>query len=80
MYLTVIFLPALGSILTGLYGRQLGVKGSQLVTSLCIIVTTLLSIVAYYEVGLCNSPVTLNLLSWIDSEILDVSWGFLLIV
>lgn len=77
MYLTVIFLPALGSILTGLYGRQLGVKGSQLVTSLCIIVTTLLSIVAYYEVGLCNSPVTLNLLSWIDSEILDVSWGFL---
>jgi len=76
MYLAIITLPILGSIFSGLFGRKIGVSGAHLITCTCIIVTTLLAIVAFVEVGLNNIPVTINLFRWIDSESLNVSWGF----
>jgi NADH-ubiquinone oxidoreductase chain 5 len=76
MYLALITLPLLGSIVSGFFGRKVGVSGAQLITCLCVIVTTLLAIVAFIEVGLNNIPVSINLIRWIDSESLNVSWGF----
>ena len=76
MYLAIITLPLLGSIVSGFFGRKVGVSGAQLITSTCLIVTTLLAIVAFFEVGLNNIPVSINLFRWIDSESLNVSWGF----
>jgi NADH-ubiquinone oxidoreductase chain 5 len=35
-----------------------------------------LAIVAFFEVGLNNIPVSINLFRWIDSESLNVLWGF----
>ena len=61
MYLAIITLPLLGSVVCGFFGRKVGVNGAQLITSLCVIVTTLLAIVAFFEVGLNNIPVYLNL-------------------
>jgi NADH-ubiquinone oxidoreductase chain 5 len=43
---------------------------------MCVIVTTLLSIVVFFEVGLNNIPVSVHLFRWIDSESLNVLWGF----
>jgi NADH:ubiquinone oxidoreductase subunit 2 (subunit N) len=76
MYLAIITLPLLGSIVSGFFGRKVGVSGAQLITSTCVIVTTLLAIVAFFEVGLNNIPVSINLFRWIDSESLNVIWGF----
>jgi NADH-ubiquinone oxidoreductase chain 5 len=76
MYLAIITLPLLGSIVAGLFGRKVGVSGAQLITSLCVILTTLLATVAFFEVGLNNIPVSINLFRWIDSESLNVLWGF----
>ena len=76
MYLAIIVLPLLGSIVSGFFGRKVGVSGSQIITCACVIITTLLAIVAFYEVGLNNVPVSLQLFKWIDSESLNVSWGF----
>ena len=76
MYLAIIILPLLGAIVSGFFGRKVGVSGAQLITSLSIIVTTLLAIIAFFEVGLNNIPVSINLFRWIDSESLDVLWGF----
>jgi NADH-ubiquinone oxidoreductase chain 5 len=76
MYLAIITLPLLGSIVAGLFGRKVGVSGAQLITTLCVISTTLLAIVAFFEVGLNNIPVSINLFRWIDSESLNVLWGF----
>lgn len=77
MYLSIIFLPILGSILAGLRGRTLGITGSQYITTSCLIVSALLSLVAFYEVALCRSSVSINLGSWIDCEYLVVNWSFL---
>jgi NADH-ubiquinone oxidoreductase chain 5 len=76
MYLAIIILPLLGSIVSGFFGRKVGVSGSQLITCTCIIITTLLAITIFFEVGLNNIPVSIELFRWIDSESLNVSWGF----
>jgi NADH-ubiquinone oxidoreductase chain 5 len=76
MYLAIITLPLLGSIVSGFFGRKIGVSGAQIITCTSVIVTTLLAIVAFFEVGLNNIPVSINLFRWIDSESLNVLWGF----
>jgi hypothetical protein len=76
MYLAIITLPLLGSIVSGFFGRKIGVSGAQLITCTSVIVTTLLAIVAFFEVGLNSIPVSINLFRWIDSESLNVLWGF----
>ena len=76
MYLAIIVLPLLGSIVSGFFGRKIGVSGAQLITCTSVIVTTLLAIVAFFEVGLNNIPVSINLFRFIDSESLNVLWGF----
>jgi NADH-ubiquinone oxidoreductase chain 5 len=60
MYLTIIILPLLGSISSGFFGRKIGVKGAQLITCLSVLITTLLAIVAFFEVGLNNIPVSIE--------------------
>nr|YP_010951066.1 NADH dehydrogenase subunit 5 [Nannizziopsis barbatae]WML69463.1 NADH dehydrogenase subunit 5 [Nannizziopsis barbatae] len=76
MYLVIILLPLLGSIVSGFFGRKVGVKGAQIITSSLIIITTLLAIIAFFEVGYNNIPIEINLMRWIDSESLYVLWGF----
>ena len=76
MYLAIIVLPLLGSIVSGFFGRKVGVSGSQLITCSSIVITTLLAIIAFFEVGLNNIPVYLKLFRWIDSESLNVLWAF----
>ena len=76
MYLAIIVLPLLGSIVSGFFGRKVGVRGAQLITCMSVIVTTLLAIIAFLEVGLNNIPVSIHLFRWIDSESLNVLWSF----
>jgi NADH-ubiquinone oxidoreductase chain 5 len=60
MYLTLIILPLLGSISSGFFGRKIGVTGSHLITTSLVIITTILAILAFFEVGMNNIPVTIN--------------------
>ena len=76
MYLALIILPILGSIISGFFGRKVGVMGSQLITCGCVIITTIISMLAFIEVGLNSIPVTIHLFRWIDAESLSVSWAF----
>ena len=76
MYLTLIILPLLGSIVSGFFGRKVGVTGSHIITCSSVIITTILAILAFFEVGLNNIPVTINVARWIDVESLYVLWNF----
>jgi NADH-ubiquinone oxidoreductase chain 5 len=76
MYLALIVLPILGSVMSGFFGRKIGVSGAQLITCSCVITTTILAIFAFLEVGFNNIPVTIHLFRWIDVESLNVSWAF----
>jgi len=76
MYLAIIVLPLLGSIISGFFGRKVGVKGSQLITCGSVIITTILAAIVFFEVGLNNISVSVYLFRWIDSESLNIFWGF----
>ena len=77
MYLSILALPLLGSIVSGLLGRKIGITGSHIITISCLLVSSLLASIAFYEVGLCNSPVSIYLIPWFNSELLSVSWEFM---
>ena len=76
MYLAIIILPLLGSIASGFFGRKIGVSGAQVITCIAVVLTTLLAVVAFFEVGYNNIPVSIEVFRWIDSESLNVWWGF----
>jgi NADH-ubiquinone oxidoreductase chain 5 len=61
MYLAIITLPLLGSIVSGFFGRKVGVSGAQLITCTCVVITTLLAILSFFEVGLNGIPVSISL-------------------
>ena len=76
MYFSLIILPLIGSIISGFFGRKVGVSGSQMITCTCVLITTILSILTFAEVGLSNIPVTVYLCRWVDIESLNIGWAF----
>ena len=76
MYLSIIVLPLLGSIVSGFFGRKVGVTGSRILGCLSIITTTILAIISFFEVGFNNNPITINLFKWLDNESFNMVWNF----
>jgi len=60
MYLAIIILPLLGSIASGFFGRKIGVTGAHIITCTAVIMTTILAILAFFEVGFNNIPVSIQ--------------------
>ena len=77
MYLTILFLPFLGSLISGFLGRKIGVTGAHFITCTCLILASILASISFYEVGICGSPVSIKLSQWLDSELITISWEFL---
>lgn len=77
MYILLVFLSLIGFCITGLFGRFIGPKGAAIITTSCLTLSFLLSLFAFYEVGLMGSPVYIRLATWVSSEVLLVNWGFL---
>ena len=57
MYILVLFMPLLSAIVSGLFGRKIGVRGAGILTSSCILVSLMVSCHIFYETVL-NSSVT----------------------
>ena len=76
MYLTIIILPLLGSIVSGFFGRKVGVQGARILTCLSIIITTAFAILAFFDVGFNNNSVSISLFNWLNSEYFNIMWSF----
>ena len=63
MYLSIILLPLLGAILSGFFGRKLGKTGAQFISTSSVGLAAIFSLIAFYEVALCYSPVKINLIN-----------------
>jgi len=61
MYLVITILPLLGSIASGFFGRKIGFNGSYYIACSSVIFTTILAILAFFEVGFNNIPVIVNI-------------------
>jgi len=78
MYQTIVFLPLLAALIAGLFGNRLGDRGAQILTCGAMIVSTVLSWVAFYQVALTpgDHAVHVQVLSWIVSGDFNVNWAF----
>jgi len=77
MYLNAIFLPLIGSIIAGFWGKSLGYKGSCIVSTVCCGLSGVLSLYIFYEVGLNSSKCVIFLKSWLEADLFKSQWGFL---
>ena len=76
MYLSIIFLPLLGSIVSGFFGRKSGITGSHIISSSSVVITTILAIIAFFEIGFNNNTVSISLFEWLVSESFNIVWNF----
>jgi len=76
MYLSIIILPLLASLCSGLLGRKIGTTGSQIISCSSLLISSILITIAFYEVGICGSSVKIDLISWLDIDLLSISWCF----
>ena len=74
MYHAIVFFPLVGAIIAGLFGRIIGHKRSEQLTSGLLVASAILSCVAFIDVAMNNNPATVNLLSWIHSGTLNIDW------
>jgi len=61
MYLSIIFLPLLGAITAGLFGRYIGKTGAIIVTTASVFISSLFSFIVFYETVLCHSVTAFKL-------------------
>ncbi len=75
MYVAAVFLPLLGAIIAGFFGRKIGDRGAQLVTCGFMLLSAVLSGVIFKLVALDGQVVNVPLLTWIVSGDLHLSWA-----
>ena len=71
----IIFAPLLGAILAGFFGKIIGSKLSQIITSFLVIISTLLSLIIFYKVIFNNYFNIIDIFTWINSGYLNVNWS-----
>ncbi|HWD50113.1 MAG TPA: NADH-quinone oxidoreductase subunit L, partial [Rhizomicrobium sp.] len=75
MYPAIVFLPLLGSVIAGLFGRVIGARASELVTTILLFVSAVLSGYAFYDVAVLSHPVIVDIMPWITSGSFDAHWS-----
>lgn len=76
MYQAIVFLPLLGFLVVGLFGTSLGAKASEYITSGLLVISAVLSWVAFFAVGFGEGEVfTVPVLRWIQSGGLEAAWA-----
>ncbi|CDM57331.1 MULTISPECIES: NADH-quinone oxidoreductase subunit L [Rhizobium] len=78
LYKAIVFLPLIGAIIAGLFGRAIGAKASEYVTCGLMIIAAVLSWYVFITVGMGHhegGPIKVEVLRWIQSGGIDVSWS-----
>ena len=75
MELAIIFLPLIASIISGFFGRFIGDRNSEIVTSLLVSISALFSIYVFYQVTVDGFQENIVIATWINSGELNVNWS-----
>src|SRR5919109_5680152 len=75
MYQAIVFLPLIGCVIAGLFGRAIGPRPSELVTTTLLFVSMVLSWVAFALVGFGHQDSHVALATFIHSGDLHAEWA-----
>ena len=71
----ILFLPLVAAIISGFFGRIIGDKASQIITSLFVSISAILSIIVLFNVVTNGYSENLIIATWINSGSLNVNWS-----
>ena len=75
MEISIIALPLLASIISGFFGKFIGDRNSEIVTSFLVTISAILSCVVLYDVVINQYLENIVIAKWISSGSLDVNWS-----
>ena len=75
MYQAILFLPLVGAIFAGLLGRFTGPRPAEVITTTLVLITALLSWLAFYQVAIQGEEQRIELLRFITSGDLKSVWS-----
>ncbi len=75
MYQAIVFLPLLGSAIAGLFGRLIGARPSELVTTVLLFASMVLSWIGFAQVGFGHQDAHVIIAPFIVSGDLHVEWA-----
>jgi NADH-quinone oxidoreductase subunit L len=75
MYQAIVFLPLLGCLIAGFFGRIIGSRPSELITTTFLFISMILSWIAFVRVGFGHADERIVLMTWIQSGDLKVDWA-----
>ena len=71
----ILFLPLVAAIISGFFGKLIGDRFSEIITSLFVSISAILSFVVFYKVITDNYSNNLIISTWISSGTLNVNWS-----
>ena len=75
MEISIIALPLIASIISGFFGKLIGDRNSEIITSLLVTISAILSALVLYEVIFNEYQDNIIIATWINSGTLDVNWS-----
>ncbi len=76
IYTAIVFLPLLGALIAGLFGRVIGERPSEIITTGLLMASAAMSWVVFSQVAIGHEvPGTVRLLPWITSGELNAAWA-----
>ncbi len=75
MYYAIVFLPLAGAIIAGFFGRALGARASAIITTVFILLCAAMSWMAFFQVGMGGQEARIELMRWVSSGEMQVSWA-----
>ena len=75
MTVAAVFLPLIGAIIAGFFGRWIGDRGAQLVTCAALLLSAVFAVILFVDVALNGQSRVVDLLNWIDTGDLQVQWA-----
>ncbi len=71
----ILFLPLLGSFISGFFGNKIGQKNSEILTSSLVSISAVLSLIIFYKVITQEYSNYIIISEWINSGSLKVNWS-----
>ena len=71
----ILFLPLLASFVAGFFGKLIGERNSEILTSLSVSIAAILSIIIFYNVVTQDYNNNIVIASWIKSGSLEINWA-----
>ncbi len=71
----IVFLPLVGFLIAGLFGRAIGARASEIVTTALLMVAAVLSWIVFTQVAMHGGAKEIALLRWINAGALHVNWS-----